>query len=280
MNYELSIKLTTSYAPHYTFSGKERDAESGLNYFGARYYNSDLSIWLSVDPMVDKYPNLSPYTYCAGNPVRLVDPDGREIGDFFDQYGRYLGHDGINDNNVYIISDYYSQTYIKDRHRNKQTTNVNDKNIKVKQITQYKYLKKAYDIYCKGVNNRGNTEIGGAYDENDEWIDGTGYSDHVELPITHGCASIHLHPWNIAESIEGQLATHDKPSKKDLSSFQGFHQNIIVGMSEGEYNQFAGFTGRKPWISFYDCTMSEPTYSIEMNAVKGIIKFGLRKGKL
>ena len=43
----------------------------------ARYYNSDLSIWLSVDPLADKYPNLSPYTYCAGNPVRLVDPDGR-----------------------------------------------------------------------------------------------------------------------------------------------------------------------------------------------------------
>ena len=47
----------------------------------ARYYNSDLSIWLSVDPMVDKYPNLSPYTYCADNPVKLVDPDGRIIGE-------------------------------------------------------------------------------------------------------------------------------------------------------------------------------------------------------
>ncbi|MBP5709854.1 MAG: hypothetical protein J6W84_02630, partial [Bacteroidales bacterium] len=38
----------------------------------ARYYNSDLSIWLSVDPLSDKYPNLSPYVYCANNPVRLV----------------------------------------------------------------------------------------------------------------------------------------------------------------------------------------------------------------
>jgi len=47
--------------------------------FGARYYNSDLSIWLSVDPMSDKYPSLSPYVYCANNPVRLVDKDGREI---------------------------------------------------------------------------------------------------------------------------------------------------------------------------------------------------------
>jgi len=55
----------------------------------ARYYpsaplrnrNSDLSIWLSVDPLADKYPNLSPYTYCADNPVRLVDEDGRIIRD-------------------------------------------------------------------------------------------------------------------------------------------------------------------------------------------------------
>lgn len=46
----------------------------------ARHYHSDLSIWLSVDPMSDKYPGVSPYTYCGNNPVRLVDPDGREIG--------------------------------------------------------------------------------------------------------------------------------------------------------------------------------------------------------
>ncbi len=45
----------------------------------ARHYNSDLSIWLSVDPMSDKYPGVSPYTYCANNPVRLVDPDGDTI---------------------------------------------------------------------------------------------------------------------------------------------------------------------------------------------------------
>lgn len=45
----------------------------------ARHYNSDLSIWLSVDPMSDKYPGLSPYTYCADNPVKLKDPDGRTI---------------------------------------------------------------------------------------------------------------------------------------------------------------------------------------------------------
>ena len=66
-------------AEMHTFSSKERDAETGLSYFGARYYSSELSLWLSVDPMADKYPSLSPYTYCANNPVKLVDPNGEEI---------------------------------------------------------------------------------------------------------------------------------------------------------------------------------------------------------
>ena len=38
-----------------------------------------MTMWLSVDPLADKYPSISPYAYCAGNPVRLVDPDGKEI---------------------------------------------------------------------------------------------------------------------------------------------------------------------------------------------------------
>ena len=61
-------------------AGKERDSETGFSYFGARYYDSDLMTgWLSVDPMADKYPGLSPYAYCGWNPVRLVDPNGEEI---------------------------------------------------------------------------------------------------------------------------------------------------------------------------------------------------------
>ena len=43
------------------------------------FYRLDPSIWLSVDPLSDKYPNLTPYAYCANNPVIFVDPDGRWI---------------------------------------------------------------------------------------------------------------------------------------------------------------------------------------------------------
>lgn len=60
-------------------NGKEKDYESGFHYYGARYYWSEvLSGWLSVDPMMDKYPNISPYNYCVWNPVKLVDPDGQD----------------------------------------------------------------------------------------------------------------------------------------------------------------------------------------------------------
>ena len=63
-----------------SFTGKERDSETGFSYFGARYYDSDiLTGWLSVDPLADKYPSLSPYAYCAWNPVKLVDPDGEDF---------------------------------------------------------------------------------------------------------------------------------------------------------------------------------------------------------
>lgn len=75
--------LSATYSGTYlssSFTGKEKDFESGYHYFGARYYDSEaLTGWLSVDPMMDKYPSLSPYNYCAWNPIKLVDPDGRKI---------------------------------------------------------------------------------------------------------------------------------------------------------------------------------------------------------
>ena len=71
----------------FPFTGKERDRETGYGYFGARYMDHELmTMWLSVDPMADKYPSISPYAYCAWNPVKLVDSDGRDIWILTDKY--------------------------------------------------------------------------------------------------------------------------------------------------------------------------------------------------
>ncbi|MDL2262896.1 RHS repeat-associated core domain-containing protein [Bacteroidales bacterium OttesenSCG-928-I21] len=69
----------STYDTEFKFSGKALDSETQYSYFGARYYNSDLGIWLSVDPLAHKYPSLTPYNYCANNPVMLVDPDGEQV---------------------------------------------------------------------------------------------------------------------------------------------------------------------------------------------------------
>ena len=85
------MKRTTHIA---SYTGKERDKETGYGYFGARYMDHELTaMWLSVDPMADKYPSISPYAYCAWNPVRLVDPDGKEIAPIYDRWGNFLGTD-------------------------------------------------------------------------------------------------------------------------------------------------------------------------------------------
>ncbi|RCX00418.1 RHS repeat-associated core domain-containing protein [Schleiferia thermophila] len=70
---------STGFSTPYCFNAKEFDSESGLFYYGARYYHPVVSQWLSVDPLY-YHPNQvdkSPYAYTWNNPVNLVDPDGR-----------------------------------------------------------------------------------------------------------------------------------------------------------------------------------------------------------
>src|SRR5690625_3470092 len=63
----------------FKFNAKEYDAETGNYYYGARYYDPKWSMWLSVDPLAEKYPSISPFAYVANNPISAIDPDGREI---------------------------------------------------------------------------------------------------------------------------------------------------------------------------------------------------------
>jgi RHS repeat-associated protein len=63
----------------YLFNSKELDEETGLYYYGARYYDPRTSIWQSVDPLAAKYPGLSPYCFVSNNPIVYIDPDGRDI---------------------------------------------------------------------------------------------------------------------------------------------------------------------------------------------------------
>jgi RHS repeat-associated protein len=72
------------------FTGKERDAETGLDYFGARYYRAEIGRFTTVDPVYTWSENLADpqrwnrYAYVRNNPLKYVDPDGRAIDTIFD----------------------------------------------------------------------------------------------------------------------------------------------------------------------------------------------------
>ena len=63
----------------YKYNGKELDVRKGLNWYdyGARQYDAVLGRWHAVDPLAEKYYEVSPYIYCANDPVKNVDSDGR-----------------------------------------------------------------------------------------------------------------------------------------------------------------------------------------------------------
>ncbi len=64
----------------YKYVGKERDEETGLYYYGARYYASWLGRFVSVAPMAEERNWATPYNYVQNNPIMRVDTDGRLDG--------------------------------------------------------------------------------------------------------------------------------------------------------------------------------------------------------
>jgi len=67
------------YNNAYKFNGKELDDATGMYYYGARYYDPRISIFVSVDPAAEEYRDVTPYAYVANNPVNAIDPDGKRI---------------------------------------------------------------------------------------------------------------------------------------------------------------------------------------------------------
>jgi RHS repeat-associated protein len=91
-------QMDGSYDNPFKFNAKELDEDTGLYYYGARYYNPRLSIWYVVDPLAVYNPvmetefygdrqhnggvfflwNLNPYIYTYQNPIRYIDTNGKQ----------------------------------------------------------------------------------------------------------------------------------------------------------------------------------------------------------
>ncbi|HUX61016.1 MAG TPA: RHS repeat-associated core domain-containing protein [Ignavibacteriaceae bacterium] len=88
---------TSSADQRYKFTGKERDASTGLDYFGARYYDSWRGQWAQVDPHYSLYPSLSPYNYTGNNPLLFIDRKGMDSTEYQNQNNNTSSYSSIRD---------------------------------------------------------------------------------------------------------------------------------------------------------------------------------------
>ena len=77
----LFAESTNGNVQPYKYNGKELDRMHGLDWYdhGARHNDAAIGRWHVVDPLCEKYYDVSPYAYCAGDPVNAIDPDGKSI---------------------------------------------------------------------------------------------------------------------------------------------------------------------------------------------------------
>ena len=243
------------------FSGKERDEETGYSYFGARYYDPNISIWLSRDPLADKYPYQSPYVYCSNNPIKRIDPNGMADGNFHDWNGKYLGNDGKIDDNIFIVSDSKSTRTIKNNEKSGKTTDASDVNADLS--TTRTVLKESVDVYNRTEENGGNNEEASSFDNNGLLTKYPTGTDKIDID-SKGDVSIHSHILN--DLPNGNISTTN-PSSEDRD-LTGYNLNIIVGKSNCNPN-IPGCL-RTPEASFYNNNWNK-IGTMDISVIKGII---------
>ena len=100
---EYNSSFGNNVLPKYSFNAKELDEETGMYYYEARYMAPP--VFISRDPLFEKYPTFSPYAYCANNPVKYVDPDGRDW--YQNAEGKPIYDKNVNENTQLGKGEFY-----------------------------------------------------------------------------------------------------------------------------------------------------------------------------
>jgi RHS repeat-associated protein len=201
----------STWGTPYQFTGKELDSETGYSYFGARYYDSDLSVWLSVDPLADKYPSTSPFLYVENNPIMFYDPDGRLKNPFRSK--QYL--------QAKAYQEKVGGTLIKDGFRKWRVEHVNDEISEWPKdlIIQGEYLKGAEVISTKFYDVQKGVEFLEAAGVNGEKIVNSSMGFFKTLGRDLRQLEIKL---------DGQSWTKEQKDKFEKKAITGFR--VITGM--------------------------------------------------
>ncbi len=190
-------RSTANYFTPYKFSAKEKDEETSYSYFGARYLATDFSFWLSVDPMSDKYPHQSGYSYCGWRPINVIDPDGLDEWEL-SQSGHIINRITNKEKDVFYITgkdgkrntlDFnkriISNSFTIDRlTRNDETGKLQLKPIDIYQINGDENASKLFEFVSNANNSNvewGLTKVGEKEGKNGINLLSTSHDDGTEL---------------------------------------------------------------------------------------------------
>jgi RHS repeat-associated protein len=190
----------------------------GNYYYGARYYNPRVSVWLSVDPLAEKYPSMSSYVYTGNNPVIYIDPDGKAFVNPSDSVTAARARSLVNN----VIKEYKKDNASFLKRIDK--INANKKwsaEKKASKIRDFQQLIKTNEIHIeiltdvvKGIDEMETSDIEFTFKESNYAVNRVSYKDGiVTIPYSGDANLIH-------ESVHGgQIAFGQIGLSKDGEFF-------------------------------------------------------------
>jgi RHS repeat-associated protein len=277
----------------YGFNGMEKDDEvkgTGNSYdFGARMYDSRVGRWLSTDPLAHKYPTMSPFVFCANNPIIYVDPDGRDIiyaGTEAQQAAaKKLVADAGKDTKMKTIIDKLTASdvkfYILIGTQSEVFIHTGDPDVDRGGVTTYKfYGDEGVTIGIENVNTPAAEQIGAIADElktGEQFLDGKLgfelYSDGTTGPLAY----------DPTDELETKIAGSDALTANGYSSkdlVQGKASTTIVSEYEKMNKETDGSLNKENlsklqdvmWATAYKDNFSKKTKkdaSVDADKVQG-----------
>ena len=245
---ELDIQSIDGSDEHrFQYNGKEKEESFGLHWndHGARSLDVQLGRWNGVDPLAEKFVSTSSYVAMLNNPIRFVDLDGRQAGEYYNENGRHIGSDGNDDNMKYVVTDNDEARTVRQNNRRGNDTSLDEVTSAVV-LPSDAALSESLDVLQRTIDNGGKKEESSLVMKDglpvrgkpgEEVVYGQDEYAGASLPdLPEGTsiddveASIHSHPTK-AEMIGTVLYSGNalEPTLTDAITFSQFEFNIIVG---------------------------------------------------